>query len=309
MLITNPPVELTGGLWMLGTNEYPLFLVRGAARAAIVEGGTGAMGLLVLQQLDQLGVARGAVKQLVVTHEHPDHVMAVPLFRRAFPGLAVLASDAAAKTLAVDKAIAFFGKIDGALTASLLKAGLIAEEHRPEPLAESQIAIDRVIKEGDTVAVDGFSFAVLETPGHSDGSLSFHDAARGILIISDATGYYMPQHSLWWPNYFTDYGAYVSSIERLAELRADLLCLSHNGVIKGADDVAAYFRDALAATRAYHQRIVAEAKAGKPARQIAEQLGAEIHDKTQLLPLQFFQKNCGQLVKISLDHEGIAPGR
>ncbi len=40
---------------------------------------------------------------------------------------------------------------------------------------------------------------------------------------------------------------------------------------------------------------------------IAEGLGAEIHEKKPLLPLDFFQKNCGLLVKLSLQHEGIAP--
>jgi hypothetical protein len=42
-------------------------------------------------------------------------------------------------------------------------------------------------------------------------------------------------------------------------------------------------------------------------RQLAEELGAEIHQHTPLLPLDFFQKNCGLLVKQSLKHEGIAP--
>ena len=98
-------------------------------------------------------------------------------------------------------------------------------------------------------------------------------------------------------------------MQRLSRLDAEVLCLSHNGVIKGADDVAAYFRGAIAATEDYHRRIVAEAQAGKAARQIAEQLGAEVYDKTQLLPLEFFQKNCGLLVKQSLRHEGLSAAK
>ena len=94
-------------------------------------------------------------------------------------------------------------------------------------------------------------------------------------------------------------------MKRLAGLPAEVLCLSHNAAVKGADDVRAYFEQAIAATQAYHARIVAEAKAGRPVRQIAEQLGAEVHARTQLMPLEFFQKNCGLLVKLSLRHEGI----
>ena len=53
-------------------------------------------------------------------------------------------------------------------------------------------------------------------------------------------------------------------------------------------------------------RIAAEARSGKPARQIGEELGAEIHEKTPVLPLDFFQKNCSLLVKQSLRVAGIA---
>ena len=307
MLINDPPVEISENLFMLGTNEYPLYLFKGQDEAAIFEGGVGAMGPLVLEQMDARGIGRDLVKQVVVTHAHPDHVMAVPLFREAFPGVTVSASATAAKTLSVEKAIGYFCKIDGALTASLTQAGRITEEHHPKPLAEPQIAVDRLIKEGDIVTVEGVSFHVLETPGHSDCSLSFHEPDRGILLVSDATSYHMPEHDYWWPDYFAGYETYLRSMRRLAERNAEVLCLGHNAVIKGAADVKAYFDAALEATEAYHRRIVDETKAGKSVRQIAEQLGAEVYEKTQLLPLDFFQKNCGLLVKQSLRHEGISP--
>jgi len=308
MLIRNPPVEITSNLLMLGTTAYPLFLCRGDGEGAIIEGGTGAMGHVLGRQLDQLGIDRAYVRQIVVTHAHPDHVMAVPLFREMFPAATVLASAAAAAVMSAEKALAFFQQVDDALTGSLLEAGMITEADRPRPLAEPRIAVDRVIAEGDTIAVgEAVSFTVLETPGHSDCSLSFHDPAGGVLLISDATGYYLPEHAYWWPNYFTGYAAYVDSMKRLAGLDAEVLCLSHNAVLTGADDVRAYFDGAIAATEAYHRRIVEAAKAGKSVRQIAEELGAEVHEKTPLLPLEFFQKNCGLLVKQSLRHEGTEP--
>ena len=306
MLINDPPVEITDNLRMLGTNAYPIFLYTSDGEAAVFEGSIGAMGPLVGEQMRQLDIPAESVKQIVVTHAHPDHVMAVPAMREMFPGATVLASAIAAKTLSIDKAVGFFCKIDGSLTEALLANGLITEAHRPQPLAEMRIPIDTVIAEGHTVAVGGATFTVLETPGHSDCSLSFHEPAAGVLIISDATGYYVPQDNYWWPNYFTNYETYLASMRRLAALGAEVLCLSHNGAIKGADDVRAYFDGAIAATEAYHARIVDELKAGKDARAVAEQLGSEVYEKTQLLPVTFFQKNCSVLVKQSMQHEGIA---
>lgn len=309
MLVKDPPVEIIDRLWMLGTNLYPLYLLRGSRGDTLVEGGTGAMGPVLREQLAQLGIAADTVRQVIVTHAHPDHVMAVPLFREMFPQVSVIASARAAQTLQAEKAVGFFCKMDDMLTGALIQAGVVGEQHRRGPLAASTIAVDRVVRQGDTIEVDeGLALEVLETPGHSDCSLSFYDRARRILIISDATGYYHPEYDTWWPNYFADYAAYLRSIERLAALDAEVLCLSHNGVIRGTDAVQDYFRRALAVTQAYHERIVADAQAGKTPDEIAAALGAEVYEKTQLMPPDFFVKNCGLLVKMSLRHAGLGNG-
>jgi len=305
MLIQNPPAEISPNLWMLGTTAYPLYLVRGSREGAIVEGGISALGPLLEDQLKQLGVGPDYVRQAVITHAHPDHVMAIPRLREMFPGLSVAASGGAAATLGAEKAIGFFCQIDGMLTEVLRQSGAIAAATAPVVLPQKRIAVDRVVREGDVIAVEDLAWTVLETPGHSDCSISLHDAAHGVLVISDVTGFYMPASAAWWPNYFTGYAATLRSMERLAALDAQVVCLSHNGAVVGRDDVRAYFAGAISATRQYHERIVSESKAGKPARQLAEELGAEIHRQTLVLPLDFFQKNCGLLVKQSLKHEGL----
>ncbi len=306
MIVKDPPVEIVDNFWMLGANAYPMYLFKGKEQGTVFEGGTGPMGPILRGQVDEMGIVGDYVKQLVVTHAHPDHVMAVPMLREMFPEVSVLASNPAAKTLSVEKAVSFFCKMDDALTCSLIEAGMITEEQKRPPMAENQIAVDRVLKDGDVIEVDeGISFEVLETPGHSDCSLSFHEPSRKILIISDATGYYLPDEEFWWHCYFTDYAAYVASIERLAGLGAEILCLSHNAVIQGADEVESYLRATIDATKQCHRRIIDDTKSGKSPREIAGTLGSEVYQKTQLMPEDFFQKNCSFLVKNSLRHEGI----
>lgn len=305
MLINNPPLEIAENIWMLGTAQYPVFLLKGRTQGAIVEGGIGPVGPIVLGQLDAMGVARDYVRQLVVTHAHPDHVMAVPLWRDSFPEIAVIASKAGAKTMAAEKAISLFCRLDDALAAGLAERGMIPGDCRRPDLAEMAIAVDRVVGHGDRVSVDGIELDVLATPGHSDCSLSFHDPATGTLFVSDATGYYLPEADYWWPNYFVDYGVYLDSMCRLSTVGARVLCLAHNTSVRDTDAVADYFDRAIAATEEYHGRIVDEITGGKTIRQLAEQLGSEVYEKAPLFPLDFFQKNSGMLVKISLKHEGI----
>jgi glyoxylase-like metal-dependent hydrolase (beta-lactamase superfamily II) len=233
--------------------------------------------------------------------------MAVPALRGLFPEADVLGSKITAGTLGAEKAVTFFTKIDGAITESLVKSATIAEEHRPKPLEEMRIPVDTVIGEGDVIEVGDLRFNVLATPGHSDCSLSFHEPETGILIISDAAGYCFPDRDYCWPNYFTGYEAYMDSLRRLEDLEAGVLCLSHNAVIKGEGDVKAFFMTAIAATEGYHDRIISMFESGESVRDIAEQLGAGVFEKTQILPLDFFQKNCGILVKQSLAHAGLDP--
>jgi glyoxylase-like metal-dependent hydrolase (beta-lactamase superfamily II) len=306
MLVHNPPVEIADRFWMLGADAYPFYLYRGADSGTLFEGGIGPLGPLVCEQLRALNIAEGYLQQLVITHAHPDHVMAVPALRQACPAVSVMASQAAAQTLGNEKAVSFFCRMDDQLADVLTAAGAITADQRRPAMDQPVIAVDRVLQAGDTISVDGdVAFRVLATPGHSDCSLSFHEPAAKLLIISDATGFYMPEHRWWWPNYFTDYGAYLDSIRRLAEVGAEVLCLSHNGAIRGADDVADYLDGAIAATEAYHARIVDAARDGQSVREIAGTLGADVYEKTQLMPLEFFQKNCSILVKNSLRHEGI----
>jgi glyoxylase-like metal-dependent hydrolase (beta-lactamase superfamily II) len=307
MLILKPPAEVGGNVWMLGTTPYPVYLVRGEQEGAIIEGGISALGPVLEQQLAELGVGPDYVKQAVITHAHPDHVMAIPRLRQLFPGLSVVASATAATALGMERAVTFFRLIDGNLTDSLYNAGTIPEIPPPPPMTENRIAVDHTVAEGETITLAGRSWTVLATPGHSDCSISLHEPATGVLAISDASGYYLPATNAWWPNYFVSYPIYMQSLERLAGLDAEVLCLSHNAAIRGRDEIRAYFAGAIAATRDYHQRIVAETQAGKPLRQLSEELGEEIYRQAPLLPLDFFQKNCGLLVKQSLKHAGVSP--
>jgi 2-aminobenzoylacetyl-CoA thioesterase len=305
MLIVNSPATITDNLVVLGPIQYPIYLVHDGNEALLFEGGVGPCGPVVEEHLTQLAVARDSIKQIVVTHGHPDHVMAVPAFRSMFPGARVLASAPAAVVMANEKAIGFFRKMDGLVTDWLLKSGFIKEQHRPAAVAEPKIPVDVMLKEGDQVAVGGLRFDVLATPGHSDCHLSFFERTRGMLIVSDATGFYLPRSESWWPGYFVDYGQYMASLRRLAELNAQVLCLSHNAVITGAAAVKSYFAAAIAATEAYHQRIVDAVKGGKPMKEIADQLGVEAHAQEARLPLDFFQKSCLLLVKHSLRFAGV----
>ena len=217
VIVNNPPAELAGRVWMLGTGAYPIYLIRGQDHGLLVEGGISALGPVLRRQLAAMAVKDGYISQAVITHAHPDHVMAVPALRALFPGLIVSSSAAAAEVLNSEKALAFFEQIDQSLTEALSRRGETIDAAESPPDCSS-IRVDRILHDGDTIAVDDMQWSVLATPGHSACSISLFEPQARVLIISDASGYYLPEHRYWWPNYFADFGQYVASLERLAAL-------------------------------------------------------------------------------------------
>ena len=106
--------------------QYPCTCIAAAQQATIFEGGIGAIGPVLREQLQQLGIGRDSVRQLVVTHAHPDHVMAVPLFRADVPGRSWSAPlRSRPRPWPWRRRSRFFCKIDDPLTELLVEAGLI----------------------------------------------------------------------------------------------------------------------------------------------------------------------------------------
>ena len=61
----------------------------------------------VLAQMKQFGIDPGEITMFLILHSHFDHVGIVPYFKRNYPAIEVLASEAALKTFEKPKAIEF----------------------------------------------------------------------------------------------------------------------------------------------------------------------------------------------------------
>ena len=180
MLIQDPPVEVGGGVWMLGTTAYPLYLVRGERRrrdrrrrhrrdgaaAAPAVGGTG----------DRPRVRAPGRRHARPSGPRDGHSAACG---RCFPASRSWPPRRRRQTLGAEKAVAFFRQIDAVLDRRACQGRhdrRRASRRRrwPRTASPSTGSCGKATRSRSRT----LAWHVLETPGHSDCSISFHDAGR-----------------------------------------------------------------------------------------------------------------------------------
>jgi len=101
--------------------------------------------------IDELCAAGRSVREIIITHLHPDHVGSINALKSYLGNVSVAA-------------------------------------HQETAHALSDITVDRFINDDDVITLDGeprISLRALHTPGHARGHLCFHDQQRGILLTGD----------------------------------------------------------------------------------------------------------------------------
>lgn len=138
-------------------------------KICLIDGGVSATSGLIEEGLNSLGRSIKEVALVLLTHAHPDHIGGCPAIR--------------------NKSGALFG-------AHELDRGWIEDverQYRERPilnffeLVAGPVPVAKVLKEGDRIEWDtGKHIRVIETPGHSLGSLSFFFEEEGALFSGDA---------------------------------------------------------------------------------------------------------------------------
>lgn len=290
------PLEVSSHLFQLGTPAFPAYLSIGE-EGMIIEGGTGPTFLIMIDQMKFLGINLRRIKYIVLTHTHPDHIGAVPHFQRAWPHIKLLTSSTGAKILGKTDLFKQFQLVDLGI-AQLMKAK--GEIHAlPEPIKDYTFKVDSVIKEGDRIDLGaGIAWHIYDTPGHSPCHIALFEEKEKTLALGDATGFYVPEKDVFWPNYFESLDKYCDSIRRLARLPAKRGILSHNGVVER--DVPEHLKRAMQATEKYHHELMGRLNQGEPAEKIAMEKARFVDSLTDIQPFKIIYDLCEVMIKNSL---------
>lgn len=144
------PFRVIGNIYYVGTHELAAYLIRTPDGDILIDGTLPETASQVERNIESLGVPLSAIKILLNSHAHFDHA----------GGLARIKRDSGARLYA------------SAGDAPILESGHI--DFGPSKVVDfPPVHVDRVFKDGETVALGGTVLTAHVTPGHTPGCTSW----------------------------------------------------------------------------------------------------------------------------------------
>jgi len=237
----------------------------------IFDPGVSAFGPLYLRQLHAHTKNRDGLI-LALSHAHFDHCGAAAYLMRKMPSARLAASRRSAEILKRPNAVALIRRLNAEYEQSM------SEELNGEDVTFTELETELILSDGDGIQLThGRICQVFETPGHTRDSVSFYFPDTGIAFIGDAAGGL--EHGFIHSPFLVSYPDYLNSIEKIKSLKPRALCIPHNGILTGGDEVERYLHEARAAAISYKDMIAHYlAKYQGDHEKVAEVITAEEYD-------------------------------
>ena len=207
--------------------------------------------------LDALAVTPGDVRQIVLTHFHPDHYGLTGWLQQwgtvdgALPPVRMSAVTREMVRLVWQAEAgrpagfgAYFRQcgLDAAFAAQVVdETEKTARRTLPHPTAVALFAA------GETLAAGGRSWRLIDAPGHADGQTLLYDAADRLLLSADHVLLKItPNIGRWREGSANPLGAYLASLDALRDLDVRLALPGHRALITD-------WRGRLEELRAHHE--------------------------------------------------------
>lgn len=149
-----PPARIFGNVWYVGTCNVSVLLITGPQGHVLVDAAVEEAVPQILANIRKLGFNPKDIGLIVSSHEHFDHI----------GGLAALEKATGARFVATAEA------------AKVIRSGKVspADPQVQEIHGSRPARVDYNLKTGDVFSVGPLKITAFQTPGHTEGSTSWH---------------------------------------------------------------------------------------------------------------------------------------
>jgi glyoxylase-like metal-dependent hydrolase (beta-lactamase superfamily II) len=185
--------------------------------------------------LSQLGIEWRDIKQILLTHMHPDH-MGLSAKLLELTGAELLMHQREARQLAaVNNPAERSGWIGRAFSESGVPEPLQVRMQKHFGAIRKNFHVltpDRLLTGGETIPTANGPLEVIWTPGHSPGHICLYSAQHRVLFSGDQILPKITPHISWMPEEDT-LADFLLSLERLKPVDVDLILPSHGMPFSG----------------------------------------------------------------------------
>ena len=201
-------VYAVGGSDLSAPEDAFVYLVDAGSELVLIDAGVGYAMSRIEENIRSLGRQPAEVWHIIATHCHIDHIGGLFAWKESY-GPKIIAHE-------LDRA-GIEGENDG-----LTAAGMYGVDYRP-------VKVDMLLKgEAEKLMLGDLQFNFLHTPGHTPGSICVYiDTKDGRVLFGQDI------HGPFSPAWGSDLGQWRRSMQKLLDLKADVLCEGHAGVFRG----------------------------------------------------------------------------
>jgi glyoxylase-like metal-dependent hydrolase (beta-lactamase superfamily II) len=218
-------MKIAPGVYSMGQEEggrVHAYLLESGSKLTLIDTLYDDDGKRVLLEIESLGYEPTALKHIILTHAHRSHVGGVAALKAA-SGAIVCSHEWEVDIVAGRRPATRVGLVPRRpFQVYRLQLGLALG------LGKHQSCdVDQRLKAGDHIG----PLQVVETPGHTPGSLSFWWADRRALFAGDVITTW-PEVTAGWPGLTLDNGRNLRSVHDLTDFgNAEILCTGHGDPI------------------------------------------------------------------------------